>query len=161
MEDDGPAVLLVDDDAAIRRTVGAGLELEGFRVVPASGGRSALAAAESVRPAVVLLDLAMPDLGGLEVLRRLRERGDDVAAGDAGNDRVDGGSGDDTLLGGGERDVITGGPGSDTIAGGLDVDIIRARDGESDSVTCGPGSDRVTADPEDRIAQDCEQVIRE
>jgi DNA-binding response OmpR family regulator len=91
--EDGAAVLLVDDDAAIRRTVGAGLELEGFRVVPASGGRAALAAAESVRPAVVLLDLAMPDLGGLEVLKQLRERGDDVpvcvlSARDEVDDRV-------------------------------------------------------------------------
>jgi DNA-binding response OmpR family regulator len=91
--DDGAAVLLVDDDAAIRRTVGAGLELEGFRVVPASGGRAALAAAESVRPAVVLLDLTMPDLGGLEVLKALRERGDDVpvcvlSARDEVDDRV-------------------------------------------------------------------------
>ncbi len=74
----GPVVLLVDDDAAIRRAVSAGLELEGFRVVAASGGRAALAAAESVDPAVILLDLAMPDLDGLEVLRRLREGGDDV-----------------------------------------------------------------------------------
>jgi DNA-binding response OmpR family regulator len=91
--DAGAAVLLVDDDAAIRRTVGAGLELEGFKVVPASGGRAALAAAESVRPAVVLLDLGMPDLGGLDVLRRLRERGDDVpvcilSARDEVDDRV-------------------------------------------------------------------------
>jgi len=41
--DDGPAgpvVLLVDDHDAIRRTVAAGLELEGFSVVPASGGRA-------------------------------------------------------------------------------------------------------------------------
>jgi DNA-binding response OmpR family regulator len=88
-------VLLVDDDAGIRRTVGEGLELEGFRVVPASGGRAALAAAESVAPAVVLLDLTMPDLDGLEVLRRLRAAGDDVpvcvlSARDEVDDRVRG-----------------------------------------------------------------------
>ena len=64
---DGPLVLLVDDDAAIRRSVAVGLELEGFRVISASGGRAALEAVERVRPAVVLLDLTMPDLDGLEV----------------------------------------------------------------------------------------------
>ena len=90
----GPAVLLVDDDAAIRRTVAAGLELEGFKVIPASGGRAALAAAESVAPSVVLLDLGMPDLDGLEVLKTLRARGDDVpvcilSARDEVDDRVD------------------------------------------------------------------------
>jgi DNA-binding response OmpR family regulator len=91
----GPVVLLVDDDAAIRRAVGAGLELEGFRVVRASGGRAALAANESVRPAVILLDLAMPDLDGLEVLAQLRAAGDDVpvcvlSARDEVDDRVRG-----------------------------------------------------------------------
>jgi DNA-binding response OmpR family regulator len=93
--DSRPVVLLVDDDAAIRRIVGEGLELEGFDVVPASGGRAALAAVEHVRPALVLLDLSMPDLDGLDVLRRLRERGDDVpvcvlSARDEIDDRVRG-----------------------------------------------------------------------
>jgi DNA-binding response OmpR family regulator len=73
-----PVVLLVEDDAAIRRTVASGLELEGFAVVSASGGRPALEAVASVRPAVMLLDLTMPDLDGLEVLRRLRAAGDDL-----------------------------------------------------------------------------------
>ena len=91
----GPTVLLVDDDAAIRRTVAAGLELEGFHVVAASGGRPALAALEHVRPAVVLLDLAMPDLDGLEVLRQMREAGQEVpvcilSARDEVDDRVHG-----------------------------------------------------------------------
>jgi DNA-binding response OmpR family regulator len=93
--DDGgaPLVLLVDDDAAIRRTVAAGLELEGFEIVGASGGRAALEAAERVRPAAILLDLSMPDLDGTEVLRRLRDRGDEVpvcvlSARDAVDDRV-------------------------------------------------------------------------
>jgi DNA-binding response OmpR family regulator len=88
-------VLLVDDDPAIRRALAAGLELEGFAVVGASGGRAALEAAERVHPAVVLLDLNMPDLDGLEVLRRLRERGDQVpvcvlSARDEIDDRVRG-----------------------------------------------------------------------
>lgn len=91
----GPVVLLVDDDAAIRRAVGAGLELEGFEVVRASGGRAALVANESVRPAVILLDLGMPDLDGLEVLVQLRAAGDDVpicvlSARDEVDDRVRG-----------------------------------------------------------------------
>jgi DNA-binding response OmpR family regulator len=74
-EADRPVVLLVDDDASIRKSVGAGLALEGFDVVPASGGRAALAAVEQVQPAVMLLDMAMPDLDGLEVLKRLRAGG--------------------------------------------------------------------------------------
>jgi len=90
-----PVVLLVDDDAGIRKTVGAGLELEGFSVVPASGGRPALEAAERLQPDVVLLDLSMPDLDGLEVLRRLRATGDEVpvcvlSARDEVDDRVRG-----------------------------------------------------------------------
>lgn len=91
----GPVVLLVDDDPAIRRTVAAGLELEGFDVVPASGGRAALEAAARVNPAVILLDLSMPDLDGLEVLERLRAGGDQVpvcvlSARDEVDDRVAG-----------------------------------------------------------------------
>jgi DNA-binding response OmpR family regulator len=91
----GPVVLLVDDDAAIRRSVAEGLELEGFEVVLASGGRAALAAVERVNPAVVVLDLAMPDLDGLDVLRRLRGNGQDLpvcilSARDEVDDRVRG-----------------------------------------------------------------------
>jgi DNA-binding response OmpR family regulator len=93
--DGHPVVLLVDDDAAIRRSVADGLELEGFEVVPASGGRAALAALDSITPAVVVLDLAMPDLDGLEVLRRVRDNGHEVpicilSARDEVDDRVRG-----------------------------------------------------------------------
>jgi DNA-binding response OmpR family regulator len=90
-----PVVLLVDDDAAIRRTLTVGLQLEGFELVCASGGRAALAAVAAVGPAVMLLDLTMPDLDGLEVLRRLRDAGDDLpvcvlSARDQVSDRVRG-----------------------------------------------------------------------
>lgn len=93
--DGRPVVLLVDDDPAIRRVVGAGLELEGFRVVPASGGRAALEAVPRVVPSVVLLDLSMPDLDGLIVLERLRAAGDQtpvciLSARDEIDDRVRG-----------------------------------------------------------------------
>jgi DNA-binding response OmpR family regulator len=89
----GPVVLLVDDDEGIRRAVAAGLELEGFTVVPASGGRAGLEAAQRIQPAIILLDLTMPDLDGLEVLRRLRAAGDQVpvcvlSARDEVDDRV-------------------------------------------------------------------------
>lgn len=95
MAEGGPLVLLVDDDPGIRRSVASGLELEGFRVLPASGGRAGLAAAQSERPDVMLLDLGMPDLNGLEVLRELRGRGDDLpvcvlSARDEVDDRVRG-----------------------------------------------------------------------
>lgn len=93
--DGRPVVLLVDDDATIRRTLGVGLELEGFSVVPASGGRAALEAVARVRPAAVLLDLTMPDLDGIEVLKRLRAAGEEVpvcvlSARDEVDDRVSG-----------------------------------------------------------------------
>ena len=92
---DKPVVLLVDDDARIRKAVGAGLALEGFDVVPASGGRAALEAVARIEPAVMLLDMTMPDLDGLEVLRRLRSSGNDLpvcvlSARDDIGDRVDG-----------------------------------------------------------------------
>lgn len=91
----GPLVLLVDDDPAVRRAVAAGLELEGFSVVPASGGRAALEAVARIEPAAILLDLGMPDLDGLEVLARLRGAGDQVpvcvlSARDEVDDRVRG-----------------------------------------------------------------------
>jgi DNA-binding response OmpR family regulator len=90
-----PVVLLVDDDERIRRSVGTGLTLEGFEVVPASGGRAALEAVERINPNVMLLDLTMPDLDGIEVLKRLRARGRDLpvcvlSARDDVDDRVAG-----------------------------------------------------------------------
>jgi DNA-binding response OmpR family regulator len=90
-----PVVLLVDDDAAIRRTMTVGLELEGFDIVCASGGRAALEAVKAVKPAAMLLDLTMPDLDGLDVLERLRADGDDlpvcvVSAREQVSDRVRG-----------------------------------------------------------------------
>ncbi len=66
-------VLLVDDDRLILRSVTFLLQQEGYRVVPVASGAEALAAARRAPPDVVLLDVALPDLSGVEVCRRLRQ----------------------------------------------------------------------------------------
>ena len=65
-------VLLVDDDATLRRTLGIALRAEGHEVLIAGDGRTALQAVREDRPDVVVLDLGLPDLSGVEVLRQLR-----------------------------------------------------------------------------------------
>ena len=69
-----PLVLVADDEPRITKLVSIALGEEGFRVVTASSGEEALAKAEEVRPDIVLLDIVMPDLDGIEVMRQLRER---------------------------------------------------------------------------------------
>ena len=69
-----PLVLVADDEPRITKLVSIALSEEGFRVVTANGGEDALAKAEEVRPDIVLLDIVMPDLDGIEVMRQLRER---------------------------------------------------------------------------------------
>jgi two-component system, OmpR family, response regulator MprA len=72
------AILVVDDDAPIRRMLERTLGAEGYDVVSASDGGSALAAIEASAPDLVVLDVAMPGVGGLDVCRRLRSRGLDL-----------------------------------------------------------------------------------
>ncbi len=69
-----PLVLVADDEPRITKLVSIALGEEGFRVVTATSGVEALAKAEEVRPDIVLLDIVMPDLDGIEVMRQLRER---------------------------------------------------------------------------------------
>ncbi len=69
-----PRVLNVDDDATNRTLVSRVLSAAGFTVEEASGGADALAKIEARPPDLVLLDLAMPGMSGLEVLRQLRAR---------------------------------------------------------------------------------------
>jgi DNA-binding response OmpR family regulator len=73
-----PAVLVVDDEAAIREALERALRLEGFAVRTAAGGRAALEEIDSDQPAIVLLDITMPDLDGVEVIKRLRAQGSDL-----------------------------------------------------------------------------------
>jgi DNA-binding response OmpR family regulator len=65
-------VLLVDDDATLRRTLGIGLRAADHDVLVVADGRSALQALRGDRPDIVVLDLGLPDLSGMEVLGRLR-----------------------------------------------------------------------------------------
>jgi DNA-binding response OmpR family regulator len=66
------SALVVDDDPTVGDVVGAYLERAGFRVHRAADGAAALALAAEVDPDVVVLDLMLPGIGGLEVCRRLR-----------------------------------------------------------------------------------------
>jgi DNA-binding response OmpR family regulator len=69
-------ILAVDDDPKIVRLVRAYLEREGYSVIEAFDGRSALVAIDEHRPALVILDLMLPEIDGLTVVRAVRERSD-------------------------------------------------------------------------------------
>jgi two-component system, OmpR family, KDP operon response regulator KdpE len=95
-----PIVLVIDDEAAIRRLLRAALEPQNYQVCEAGTGQLGLQEAVGHRPDVVILDLGLPDMDGLTVLKRLREwsqtpvlvlsvrdrEGDKVAALDNGAD---------------------------------------------------------------------------
>ena len=98
--DNLPRILVIDDELAIRRFLHTVLSSEEFVLHEAENGHAGLAAAATVRPDVILLDLGLPDLDGIEVIKRVREwspvpiivlsvrdrEADKVAALDAGAD---------------------------------------------------------------------------
>ena len=69
------SVLVVDDEPAIRRLLRTSLTTQGFRVIEAETGAAALVRAASDKPDVVLLDLGLPDMDGLDIIRSLRRDG--------------------------------------------------------------------------------------
>src|SRR5581483_10345027 len=69
-----PRVLLVDDDPELRRAIARTLERSGFTVVTAEDGQRAASLLTEERFDVVLTDVAMPKMGGIELLRVARER---------------------------------------------------------------------------------------
>ncbi len=90
-----PRVLVVDDDQAVRESLRRSLEFNGYSVALACDGAEALAVLASVDPDVVVMDVMMPRLGGLETTKALRATGQDVpilvlTARDAVGDRVEG-----------------------------------------------------------------------
>jgi two-component system KDP operon response regulator KdpE len=72
----GPLVLAVDDEPGILRLIKLGLTPQGFRVLTAGSATEALDVAQDYRPDIALLDIVMPDMSGLELMRELRERGE-------------------------------------------------------------------------------------
>ena len=65
-------ILVVDDETTLRETLVEALEMEGYRAISAADGRAALEQFRSERPDLVLLDLMLPELSGVEVCRILR-----------------------------------------------------------------------------------------
>jgi two-component system KDP operon response regulator KdpE len=72
-EDSKPVALVIDDEIQIRRLLTLSLEANGYRVFEAPNGQAGLAEAAQRRPDVIVLDLGLPDMDGVTVLKRLRE----------------------------------------------------------------------------------------
>src|SRR5215208_4065441 len=90
-----PLVLVVDDEATVRQALERALRLEGFAVVTAADGYEALSLIAQRPPAVIVLDVTMPRLDGVQTVKRLRSDGIDtpvcmLSARDEVDDRVAG-----------------------------------------------------------------------
>src|SRR5205085_1066511 len=72
------SILVVDDEAAIRDSLHMILEYEGYRVEEAGNGSQALSKVAERAPDAIVLDIKMPEMDGLELLKALRERGYDM-----------------------------------------------------------------------------------
>jgi DNA-binding response OmpR family regulator len=68
-------ILVIDDDDSLRDTIGVLFEREGFRTILAADGKSGLDQAILSKPALIVTDLRLPDISGIEVCKRLRSSG--------------------------------------------------------------------------------------
>ena len=75
-----PSVLIVDDDPAIREIVAAVLDREGYEVLLAENGQEALSWVREASPMVIILDLTMPVMDGIEFLSEIKLKPDDPYA---------------------------------------------------------------------------------
>ncbi len=73
MTPDGPRILIVDDERPIRRFLRASLAAHGFNILEAADGAEALRMVAEQRPDLLILDLGLPDMDGIQLTRRLRE----------------------------------------------------------------------------------------
>ena len=95
-----PLILVVEDDSTVRNLITTPLKSHDYRYTTAPNGESAIASASAEQPDIVLLDLGLPDLDGVEIIKRIRswsqmpiivisarsEDADKIAALDAGAD---------------------------------------------------------------------------
>ncbi len=73
MADGFRSILLVDDDLTLREMYSERLKAEGFTVEMAKDGEEALSKAMDIKPSIILLDIMMPKINGLDVLKRLKQ----------------------------------------------------------------------------------------
>jgi two-component system KDP operon response regulator KdpE len=72
-DSEGSVVLLIEDEPQIRRFLRAALAAQGYRLIESTTGEDGLAQAATRQPDVVIIDLGLPDLDGVDVIRKLRE----------------------------------------------------------------------------------------
>ena len=71
---DTPKVLIVDDDMTLRELYEERIKTEGYTIISAADGEEAIAKANSEKPDIILLDIMMPKINGIDVMKMLREK---------------------------------------------------------------------------------------
>ncbi len=128
-------LLIIDDEPQIRRLLRVVLEADGYRVLEAASGQDGLVEAASRLPDAVILDLGLPDIPGVDVLRRLREWTTTpvlvLSVQDAEEDKV-------MALDGGADDYVTKPFNSQELLARLRVLLRRARSADEPVIEAGP-----------------------
>lgn len=70
---EGPVILVIDDEAQIRKLLRLTLDAHGFRVTEADSAKEGIRQATMIKPDLILLDLGLPDMDGLDVIKSFRE----------------------------------------------------------------------------------------
>lgn len=70
--DDKPLILIVEDDKPIRKFICVSLEAQGYKYIDTSSGKTAISIVSSYNPEIVVIDLGLPDIDGIEVIQKIR-----------------------------------------------------------------------------------------